>query len=216
VRPAPRAAAALLALVAVAGPPRAAADAAADAAALATVEHALAALSAVSAPFTQELVDHDGKVVDHAEGVLYLRRPGHFRWDYSKPAQLIVSDGETLTLYDPELQQATVRRVKDTLSQTPAMLLSGTTRVADSFAVSAAGSDAGLAWVRLVPLRNDTDFRELRLGFAGPVLKRLELADKLNQVTRIELERIDPAPHLPDTLFRFVAPAGVDVIGPKP
>jgi outer membrane lipoprotein carrier protein len=211
-----RATLALAALIAVAGVASATPDAAADAAALATVERALAALSAVKAPFTQDLVDRDGKVTEHAEGVLYLRRPGHFRWDYSKPAQLIVSDGETLTLYDPELQQATVRHVKDTLSQTPAMLLSGTTKVADSFTVTAAGNAGGLDWVRLVPRRDDTDFRELRLGFAGAVLKRLELADKLNQVTRIELLHVDPDPRLPDTLFRFVPPAGVDVIGPTP
>ena len=104
-----------------------------DATALATVEKAIAALSSVRAEFVQELLDKDGKSLERAVGTLYLKKPGRFRWDYTEPKQLIVSDGETLWLYDPELEQATVRKVKDTLSQTPAMLLAGQSKVADGF-----------------------------------------------------------------------------------
>jgi outer membrane lipoprotein carrier protein len=205
---------ALLFVLAAAGT-GARADPAADAAALATVEHALAALDSVKAEFAQELTDHDGKTTDRANGVLYLKKPGRFRWDYLEPKQLIVSDGERLWLYDPELEQVTVRKVRDTLSQTPAMLLSGEAKVTDGFTVTAAGSSGGLDWVRLVPRQNDTDFRELKLGFVGGQLKRMEFADKLNQTTRIELTHLERNAHLPETLFQFVAPAGVDVIGPK-
>ena len=196
--------------------PAARADSAsADAAALATVEHALAALDSVRAEFVQDLLDKDGKTAEHAVGVLYLKKPGRFRWDYSEPKQLIVSDGTRLWLYDPELEQATVRKVKDTLSQTPAMLLSGEAKVSDGYVVSAAGSAGGLDWVRLVPRKAEADFRELKLGFAAGTLKRMEFADKLNQLTRVELTHIERNAHLADSLFQFVAPPGVDVIGPK-
>ena len=207
------AALALLAAASLAG--RASADPAADAAAVTTVERAIAALDAVRAEFVQELIDRDGKTSDRAVGTLYLKKPGRFRWDYTQPKQLIVSDGETLWLYDPELEQATVRKVKDTLSQTPAMLLAGETHVRDSFEVTAEGRDGDLDWVRLVPRKSDTDFKQLRLGFAGGNLKRMEFADKLNQLTRIELTRVERNAKLPDSLFHFVAPAGVDVIGPR-
>jgi outer membrane lipoprotein carrier protein len=212
-----RALAALLATVAlIAGSVRAdSVTEAADAAALATVEVALATLDSVRAEFVQDLLDKDGKVQEHAVGVLYLKKPGRFRWDYSEPKQLIVSDGDRLWLYDPELQQATVRKVKDTLSQTPAMLLSGQGKVSDGYLVSAAGSAGGLDWVRLVPRRNEADFSALKLGFAGGVLKRMEFADKLNQTTRVELTHLERNAHLADALFKFVAPPGVDVIGPK-
>jgi outer membrane lipoprotein carrier protein len=201
---------ALLALAAIAR-----ADASADSAALATVEKAIAALDSVRAEFVQELIDKDGKSVERAVGTLYLKKPGRFRWDYSEPKQLIVSDGERLWLYDPELEQATVRKVRDALSQTPAMLLAGESKVSEGFTVSAAGRDGGLDWVRLVPKQNDTDFKELRLGFAAGSLKRLEFDNKLNQRTRVELTRVEKNSKLPDSLFRFTAPPGVDVIGPK-
>ncbi len=202
-------------LLAGALPVRAAADPAADAAAAATVERAIAELGAVRADFVQELLDRDGKTSDRAVGTLYLKKPGRFRWDYTQPKQLIVSDGETLWLYDPELQQATVRKVKDSLSQTPAMLLAGESRVKDSFDVTAQPREAGIDWVQLTPKKNDTDFKQLRLGFVGGTLMRMEFADKLNQVTRIELTKLEKNARLPDSLFHFVAPPGVDVIGPK-
>ena len=123
----PRAAAlaALAVLVAALGPEAAAADAALDAAALTRLERSLASLHSVRAEFRQQLIEADGGAGESARGTLYLKKPGRFRWDYSSPKQLIVCDGTTLWLYDPELEQATTRRVRDTLSQTPAMLLSG-------------------------------------------------------------------------------------------
>jgi outer membrane lipoprotein carrier protein len=202
------------ALVALAGiAPAAGADPAADAAALARLEKGLANLESVRAEFTQDLLAKDGTASAHAVGTLYLKKPGRFRWDYSSPKQLIVCDGTTLWLYDPELEQATTRRVRESLSQTPAMLLSGEARVRDGFVVKDGGRSLGLDWIVLTPKADDTDFRGIRLGFAGDLLKRMEFADKLNQRTAIELGRLERNAVLADSLFRFVAPPGVDVIG---
>jgi outer membrane lipoprotein carrier protein len=187
---------------------------AADAAdALARLERGLAGLDSVRAEFTQDLLGKDGASVEHATGTLYLRKPGRFRWDYAKPKQLIVCDGTTLWLYDPELEQVTVRRIRETLSQTPAMLLSGEARIRDGFAVRDGGRDGGLDWVVLTPKAGDTDFREIRVGLAGERLRRLEFSDKLNQRTVIELGRLERNATLADALFTFTPPAGVDVIG---
>ncbi len=211
-----RALVALLALLVLAasGAPAARADSALDAAALTRLEKGLARLDSVRAEFSQDLLGKDGASTEHAVGTLYLKKPGRFRWDYSKPRQLIVCDGTTLWLYDPELEQATARRVRETLSQTPAMLLSGEARVRDGFVVRDGGRAGGLDWITLTPKADDTDFREIRLGFAGELLRRMEFADKLGQRTAIELERLERNAELADSLFQFVAPPGVDVIGP--
>ncbi len=179
----------------------------------ARLEHALAALDSVRAQFTQDLLSADGATTEHAVGTLYLKKPGRFRWDYTTPRQLIVCDGERLWLYDPELEQATVRHVKDSLSQTPAMLLAGQAKVRDGFTIKDGGRVAGLSWLTLVPKSADTDFREIRLGFSGEQLQRLEFTDKLNQRTLIELKGLERNAHLADTLFTFTPPKGVDVIG---
>ena len=188
-------------------------EAAGDTAALERVEQVLAELQSVRADFVQETLDAQSRPSQRAVGTLALKRPGRFRWDYSEPRQVIVSDGKRLWLYDADLRQVTVRTVRDTLSQTPAMLLSGQARVRDGFTARAGAHADGLDWVVLTPRLRDTDFRELRVGFAGTTLRRLEFDDKLNQVTRIEFTKLERNVQLADALFVFVPPPGADVIG---
>lgn len=189
-------------------------DTKADTAALTRVETYVAGLGSVRAQFVQRLFDAKGRETQLASGTLYLKRPGRFRWEYRAPAeQLVVSDGATVWLYDRDLDQVTVKPIGDSLSTTPAMLLSGRSRVRDSFEASDGGAADGLVWVRLRPRIPDTDFRELRLGFSGRELKRMELRDRLEQLTRIELDGVERNAVLPEGLFSFTPPPGVDVVG---
>ena len=184
-----------------------------DASATRRVEGYLGQLTTVRAQFRQDLVDADGKLIEHSEGRMSLARPGRFRWDYDKPASLIVSDGKTLWLYDPELEQVTVRRLTDALNQTPAMLLAGTGAVHEGYVVRDGGEREGLSWVLLTPRQAASDFSELRLGFAGSELRRMDFRSKLNQVTRITLDRVEKNLKLDASLFTFTPPPGVDVVG---
>jgi outer membrane lipoprotein carrier protein len=153
-------------------------------------------------------------MLEHASGTLYLEKPNRFRWDYETGVkQLIVADGRKLWLYDQELDQVTVRALGQSLAGTPAMLLAGTGRVQDSFRISDLGSYEGYDWVRLLPKTPDTDFREIRLGFAGRELARMTLKDKLGQSTELAFQGLERNPRLDPALFRFVPPPGVDVIG---
>jgi outer membrane lipoprotein carrier protein len=63
------------------------------------------------------------------------------------------------------------------------------------------------------PKRDDTDFKWVRLGFAGPVLKFMELADKLGQTTQLEFTNLERNPPLDPSRFTFTVPPGADVIG---
>lgn len=177
------------------------------------LEQGLAALASIKADFAQEILPHDGGTPEHASGTLWLKKPGRFRWDYRAPAQVIVCDGEHLWLYDADLAQVTVRRVKETLSDTPAMLLSGDLKIREGFEIHEGGTLDGLVWSVLVPKGRDTDFREIRVGLLGATVRRLEFTDKLNQHTRIELSHLERNVAIPDSVFHFVVPAGVDVIG---
>lgn len=90
------------------------------------VEGFLQGLQSLQAQFKQTLTDRNGQTVEEASGTLAIRRPDRFRWDYRQPnEQLIVADGARIWLYDADLEQVTVRKLDDTLSATPAMLLSG-------------------------------------------------------------------------------------------
>jgi outer membrane lipoprotein carrier protein len=181
---------------------------------LARAQRYLDTLGTMSAHFSQTLIDPGGKTVEVSEGTLQLKRPGRFRWDYASPhEQLVVSDGERLWLYDPGLEQVTVKPLDTTLGSTPAMLLGGTGKLSDGYEVVRDYEEDGLAWVELTPRGKQGDFGSVRLAFAGDELRRMELEDTLDQVTRIEFSDVQHDPPLADDLFVFVVPPGTDVVG---
>jgi len=204
----------LIALSALAGLVAAPRAACADARDIQRVQRYVERLSTLRADFRQEVLDSSGAVREQADGTLMLQKPGRFRWEYRHPSeQLLVSDGKTVWLYDADLEQVTVRRIGDSLSTTPAMLLSGRGRVDESFTASDGGQVGGLDWVELVPKLEDTDFRSIRLGFRGAELVHMDLVDRLGQTTAIDFLDVERDPKLPADTFTYVPPPGVDVVG---
>ena len=178
------------------------------------VEGFLQGLQSLQAQFKQTLTDRNGQMVEEASGTLAIRRPDRFRWDYREPnEQLIVADGSRIWLYDADLEQVTVRKLDDTLSATPAMLLSGQGNLQENFNVTQTSQEGGVLWVRMQPKRDDTDFKWVRLGFDGAALKFMELADKLGQTTHLEFAQLERNPALDPSRFTFTVPPGADVIG---
>jgi outer membrane lipoprotein carrier protein len=171
-------------------------------------------LASWSADFTQTIDDGHGKVVRSAAGKLSLQKPGRFRWDYSQPSeQLILSDGKKIWFYDKDLAQANVRDMDASLSNTPAILLSGNASVGSQFDVTALPPSDGLDWYQLIPKRPDTDFQLVRLGFRKGELASMFLADKLNQITQLTFTHSVRNTKFAADLFSFTPPKGVDVIG---
>ena len=203
----------LLAILAALLPSAVVADAAADARAATRLEEALDSLSSLRAEFSQTVTDAGGARTESAEGSVSLARPGRFRWDYRAPAQLIVSDGTSVWLYDVDLAQVTVRPAADSLAGTPALLLSGQADLAGAFEISDGGEQGGLSWSRLRPKDADSDFTELRVGVTGRELRHMTLLDKLGQTTQLEFSRIERNPRFDADTFTFVPPPGVDVVG---
>lgn len=165
------------------------------------------------ARFSQVLLEADSPRAQVSEGSFYLHRPQRFRWDYTSPVpQLVVADGEHLWLYDPDLEQVTVRRLDEGLADTPAMLLSGDGLLEDSFRLGAAYHEEGIDWVELAPLSEAADFAGVRVGFEQGQLASMELMDALGQTTIIRFSDVRVNPPLDADLFRFSPPDGADVI----
>ncbi|HVN42803.1 MAG TPA: outer membrane lipoprotein chaperone LolA, partial [Steroidobacteraceae bacterium] len=165
--------------------------------------------------FVQVVRDKEGQVTNRATGTLTLSRPNRFRWDYREPyVQTIVADGRKLWLYDADLQQVTVRPLEQGLGSTPAMLLSGSGRVADAFEGTAVERKGDLTWCVLKPRQRGSDFERVSLAFDGRgELAAMELADKLGQSTEITFDGARRNVKVDEAAFRFVPPKGADVIG---
>ncbi|MDX1514760.1 MAG: outer membrane lipoprotein chaperone LolA [Gammaproteobacteria bacterium] len=180
------------------------------------LDNFLSDLRTLESEFHQTLYDENLKKLEESRGLLFLERPNRFRWDYRQPnAQLIVSDGDKVWLYDRELAQVTVRKIDDALGATPALVLSSREPLEKNFEVSDLGSDQDLIWVGLKPRHKEASFAHIRLGFADGELRRMELTDNFGQLTKLEFSNmIRNAPIISDA-FRFSPPAGVDVIGER-
>jgi outer membrane lipoprotein carrier protein len=173
----------------------------------------LSGLSTLRAEFKQTVLDPQS-AGEESSGELLISRPGKFRLQYDKPyEQLYVADGKRVWLYDKDLAQVTVKNQKAALGSTPALLLSSTEPLTNSFKLSEAGEREGLAWVELKPLAEESSFESVSLGLGDGTLKVMEMLDGLGQRTRIEFVRMERNVKIDPTKFRFSPPEGVDVIG---
>lgn len=166
-----------------------------------------------TARFRQVSLDESQKPMQESTGRMWLERPNKFRWNYDKPRQQIVGDGERVWVYDEELAQISVRAMATGLADTPALLLTGKGRIDDAFAIKGQSIDAGVAWVELVPRRKDSGFERLRLGFEQGKLHSIEMFDGLGHTTRYTLRNGEENVKIDPARFSFVPPKGVDVVG---
>ena len=165
------------------------------------------------ASFIQVVLDENLLALEETSGLLWIARPGRFRWDYeSVHRQSIVADGEVLWLYDVELEQVTRRAQESAIGQTPAVLLSGGQQYRKDYNVTILGRQGAVNWISLVPKFSDGSFAEIQLGFEGETLRLIQLLDELNQITRVTLANVVENEPISDSVFRFIPPTGVDVI----
>ena len=162
--------------------------------------------------FSQTVQNSQLSSMERASGKLWIQRPGKFRWNYQNPyMQEIVSDGNKIWIYDADLEQVTVKQVNATLGQTPALLLSGTKPLNETFKIMEIGKMENLNWVELTPKDPDAGFTGIRLGFNGKTLEEMLMQDNLGQITRLTFKNLILNSKLDPALFNFVAPAGADV-----
>lgn len=166
----------------------------------------------LTARFEQTLSSGDRLQTMRSSGILMLRRPNLFRWDYLEPErQQIIADGRQVWLYDQELEQVSVQTQDKALQGTPAMLLTSGETLEHYFELREAGQRDGMQWVQLTPLTDDGQFSRIMLAFRDRELRVMEMADKFGQITRLDFQDIDHNPELEDSLFRFERPDNVDL-----
>ena len=163
--------------------------------------------------FVQTQFNADRRETQRASGTLELSRPGKFRWVYVQPYhQELVADGESLWIYDQDLEQVTQKPLLQATAQAPIMLLLEKKSLDKDYLLTELGNDQGLDWVGLKPRKDEADVREVKLAFEKKMLARMQLTDAFGQITLIEFKEMQLNPKLAEGVFSFVPPAGVDVV----
>ncbi|HLO94195.1 MAG TPA: outer-membrane lipoprotein carrier protein LolA, partial [Burkholderiaceae bacterium] len=124
---------------------------------------------------------------------------------------LIVGDGQTVWTYDPDLSQASSRRIGQALAGTPAALLAGG-NVEKDFELKALPGEAGVDWVLALPRQAGGNIQQLRIGFKGRELVALEVLDAFGQRSLMQLSQLQTNVSVGADRFRFEVPKGVDLL----
>jgi len=164
------------------------------------------------ADFTQTVTSPDGARKKTSSGSFEFLRPDRFRFVYTKPfEQTIVADGQKVWIHDPDLNQVSSRRIAQALGSTPAALLAGGNLEQD-FSLAAQPSAGGLDWALATPKAKDGPFQSMKVGFKGKALAAVEIVDSFGQKSLLQFSGFAANPALAPEAFRFVVPAGADVL----
>ena len=191
---------------------------------VAGVEGAYARVADLRADFTQEAFNRSLGQTIAAEGTVYLKRPGKMRWEYRTPSpQQIVSDGHSLWVYTPDLNQVNVGEAPRALAGPAGSFLAGLGKVREEFTVRylnpAAKTDAaGNPVLDLTPKRPTPVLTRLILTVDGEdfLVRKAVLYDQFENAVTMLFTRITVNSGLADRLFTFTPPKGVAVVPLEP
>lgn len=146
-------------------------------------------------------------------GVVSLKRPGRMRWEYKDPEKkTFVSDGRTLYFYVPADRQVMVRD-RDEERGIATLLLSGRSDILGQFQVSLEKAPFGFSRLRLLPRRPDPEIEEATIDVDESFRVRvIEVKDAQGNRSRFQFDDLREDVALPDRLFQFEIPRGVEVI----
>ena len=167
-----------------------------------------------SAKFNEEIATV-GAPKRNRQGTVSLRKPGRMRWDFETPdKQTIVSDGETLYTYDPDLNQVVETPLKQALESSSATaFLLGIGNIKRDFKAEFAKPATPTGLIDLI-LNAKAGGYKVELGVDPKTydLATLTLTDQLGNVTRIYFSEVRDNVELPDSMFAFKTPPGADIV----
>ena len=135
--------------------------------------------------FSQKVIDKNDTLVQEDSGIFSFKKPNFFRWIYQKPFESqIVSDGELLYLYDPDLKQVVISSLKKLGGVSPAMLL-----VSGDISNSTAHNTKNIEsknWFEAIPKdKSRTTFKSVLIIFEAEKINEMRVIDNFDRTTII-------------------------------
>ena len=170
-------------------------------------------MNSAQGDFTQKVIDQNGKLVQEVFGIFYFKKPNFFRWKYTEPFESqIISDGELLYLYDPDLKQVVISSLDKLGGVSPAMLLvSGD--IHNSFKLNYLKNIESRDWFQATPKdKSKSTFKSVLINFEAEKIKEMRILDNFEQTTIIIFKSLVVNNKINDEFFLFNTPENVDVI----
>ena len=170
-------------------------------------------MNSLTGKFKQKVVDQNGAILQEVTGQFFFKKPNLFKWDYLEPSKSqLISDGELLYLYDPDLKQVVISQLKKFGGVSPAMLLV-TNDIESLFEITIIQDKKGVDWFRALPREPEkANFKEVFINFFQKELKDMRIIDTFDNVTEIEFIKVSRNININDAIFLFNTPEDIDVI----
>jgi len=148
-------------------------------------------------------------------GVLYLRKPGRMRWEYTQPAgKLFVSDGKDVFLYLPNENRVDKMPLKDTGDmRAPLAFLLGKLNFTREFQNIQTSIQPAGSLVSADPKSESLPYSKVEFLVAPDfAIRKLHIVGQDQSVLdfSFDSEKLNPA--LASTMFQFHAPPGAQIV----
>jgi outer membrane lipoprotein carrier protein len=146
------------------------------------------------------------------EGMLYLRKKGKMRWEYSS-GKLFVSDGKVIYSYYPDEKRAEKMNMKETDNmRAPLAFLLGEVNFERDFGEYRSKAQDGGWLITALPKSDKFPYTQVTFLTAPDFsIRRLEVKLQTNDVILFTFEGEKKNPLLSDALFQFKLPPGVEL-----
>src|ERR1700675_4956445 len=184
------------------------------------LEGAYSRMTDLRAEFGQSSFNKSLNQTIPARGVVSIKRGGKLRWEYSEPTkQEIVSDGKTLWVYTPTLNQVNVGAAPEALAGPAGSFLAGLGRLREHFTVrflnpAQPRDGEGNVVLDLTPKQPLPTMSRLILAFEPKAweIRKAVVHDQFENTVTMRFAKVVVNGGLPDRLFTFVPPPGVATV----
>ena len=173
------------------------------------------AFSSLRADVEQLIIESDGGVLETSSIRMLLKKPNGFSWETLDPfPELLVTNGEWLWNYQPDLEQVVIEPWSIEDSGFAARLLAGDSTGLDTdYRISVVeGASAELIDFRLEPVDPAALHSRIDIGFVGEALDSIVLSERSGQRTVWRFTNLVSSPSIEDDEFNFTPPPEVEVI----
>lgn len=174
----------------------------------------LQAIESLKGDYQQTITDKKGALVQKTQGDFVIKRPGYFYWaSTGTQAQTVIGNPQKIWIYDPDLEQVTIRKNPGESDNSPARLLSGdVAKMAPLFTVSEKTSGKEQEFTLVPKAPEKEQLKNIQFTFNDGALAVMAFEDKLGQTTRLNLAKTQANQKIDMAVFNFVPKPGTDVI----
>ena len=172
----------------------------------------LSGINTLKAGFKQTIYSSSNEAIDYSEGLILLKKPEQILWEFQRPnIKKIIVDGESVSIYDANLNQLLIVPYTDQYQSSLASILINNDNLEVFYEIHSKINDDGLYLITLFQRKDDSLFTKIELSISEMLIHTIKLWDSSGQSISIVLENIEMNISLPDSSFKYIPPKGVDI-----